>query len=100
MALYGRTGTITAHPGQREALAQALLGSTAEGMPGCRLYLVATSEEQPDSLFITELWDSAEQHRASLQLPAVQAAIAQARPLIAGMSGHSLDIVGGIGLPR
>ncbi len=33
---------------------------------------------------MTEVWDSRDNHMASLKLPAVQAAIAKARPIIAG----------------
>ena len=36
------------------------------------------------TLWITEVWDSQDSHKASLALPAVQAAIARGRPLIAG----------------
>ena len=38
----------------------------------------------PDALWITEVWDNRDNHMASLKLPAVQAAIAKARPIIAG----------------
>lgn len=38
----------------------------------------------PDAIWITEVWDSPELHRASLALPSVQAAIAKARPMITG----------------
>lgn len=46
------------------------------------------------------MWDSKESHMASLKLPAVQAAIAGGRPLIAGF-GNRFETapVGGTGLP-
>ena len=43
------------------------------------------SEDEPDTVFVAELWESAEAHRASLSLPSVQAAIAEARPLLSGV---------------
>jgi quinol monooxygenase YgiN len=51
-------------------------------------------------LWITEVWDSRDSHAASLQLPAVQAAIAKGRPMIAGF-GQRFETVplGGAGLP-
>ena len=53
----------------------------------------------PDGLWITEVWDNEESHRASLQLPAVQAAIAKGRPLIAGFSNRvETTPMGGVGL--
>jgi quinol monooxygenase YgiN len=69
--------------GQRQALLDILLGSTG-AMPGCLSYVVALDPTDPDGLWITEVWDDAGSHRASLGLPAVQAAIRRARPLLAG----------------
>jgi quinol monooxygenase YgiN len=45
------------------------------------------------------VWESQAQHKASLQLPAVQAAIAKGRPLIAGF-GTRVETapIGGHGL--
>lgn len=83
-AMYGLIGKMTATPGARAALAAILLDGVA-GMPGCLSYIVAEDPADPDVLWITEAWESQEAHRASLSLPSVQAAIAQGRPLIAGM---------------
>jgi quinol monooxygenase YgiN len=97
MDLYARQGRIVATPGERDRLA-AILGEGTGGMPGCRLYLVLTDAEDADAILITEVWDSPDQHAASLQLPAVQAAIARARPLIAGIEGRALGVVSAAGL--
>ena len=82
--MYGLIGKMTAQAGQGAALAQVLLEGVS-GMPGCLSYVVAADPADADVLWITEVWDSAESHRASLSLPAVQAAIARGRPMIAGM---------------
>ena len=97
--MYGLIGKIRAKPGQREALAAILMESTSGGMPGCKAYIVANDATDTDAIWITEVWDNADSHRASLQLPQVQAAITRARPMIAGFDEHH-DIVplGGIGL--
>jgi len=69
-------------------------------MPGCLSYIIAGDPAEPDALWITEVWDSVESHRASLNLPAVQAAIAKGRPLIAGFSNRTeTSPIGGYGLP-
>ncbi len=81
--MYGLIGKIIATDGKRDELAQILLNGTAE-MPGCRSYVVAMDAENPNALWITEVWESQEAHTASLSLPAVQQAIAQGRPFIAG----------------
>lgn len=99
MFVYGLIGKMNAIPGQRDALAAILLEGT-DAMPGCRSYIVARDPADPDGLWITEVWDSAESHRASLALPAVQAAITKGRPLIAGFSNRvELEPIGGVGLP-
>ena len=86
MSLYGRYGTIRAKPGQRDALLAVLgAGSAASSMPGCRLYLVGAVVDDPDAIAVTEVWDDAAAHRASLSLDSVRETIAKARPLIAGM---------------
>ena len=102
MTLYGRLGTITAQAGQREALLELLLGmaAVADGMPGCHLYLIGRSEDNSDDIVITEGWDSAEAHAASLRLPGVIETIGKARPLIASMSGSGFTLLGGIGMPN
>lgn len=96
--MYGLIGKMLAVPGSRDALAAALLEGTGE-MPGCLSYVVATDPSDADALWITEVWDSVESHRASLQLPAVRAAIAKGRPLIAGFGErHETTPLGGAGL--
>ncbi|MBV7408332.1 putative quinol monooxygenase [Maritimibacter sp. DP1N21-5] len=83
--MHGLIGKFIAKEGEGAALA-AILSENAGGMmPGCRSYIVAQDATEPDHIWVTEVWDSAEAHRASLGLPSVQDAIARARPIIAGM---------------
>jgi quinol monooxygenase YgiN len=98
--MYGLIGKMTAVTGQRDALAAALLEGTG-AMPGCLSYVIANDPADPDSLWITEVWDSQASHQASLQLPEVKAAIAKGRPLIAGFSNRvETAPIGGVGLLR
>ena len=98
--MYGLIGKLTATPGDRDTL-QAILLENDGGMPGCLSYIIAQDPADPDSLWITEVWDDEASHKASLGLPAVQRAIAKARPLIAGFSNRVVTTpVGGIGLTR
>jgi len=55
--MYGLIGRIKAQPGKRAALAAILLGSTSS-MPGCLNYIVAEDLADPDSLIVTDAWDS------------------------------------------
>lgn len=96
--MYGLIGKMTATPGNRDALVAILLDGTT-AMPGCLSYVVAQDPADADAIWITEVWDSEASHKGSLALPAVQAAIARARPLIAGFSDRVMTTpVGGVGL--
>ena len=98
VAMYGLIGKMTATAGQRDALAAILLDGTG-AMPGCLSYIIATDPAEADALWITEVWDNQESHKASLKLPEVQAAIAKGRPLIAGFSNRVETVpLGGHGL--
>ena len=87
-------------PGKRDALAAILLEGTGT-MPGCLSYVIATDPADADALWITEVWESAASHQASLTLPAVQAAITKGRPLIASFSNRVETVpIGGYGLRK
>ena len=96
--MYGLIGKMLVVPGHRDELVEILLDGVS-GMPGCRSYVVATDPTNPDAIWITELWDSAAMHQASLSLPSVQAAIAKGRKLIAGFGERFETVpVGGHGV--
>ena len=98
--MYGLIGRVLAVPGKRDELA-AILVPGEGGMPGCLGYVVAEDPANSDALWVTEVWVDQAAHRASLQLPAVQAAIAKGRPLIAGFDNRTeTQVLGGIGLPK
>jgi quinol monooxygenase YgiN len=97
--MYGLISKLKAIPGQRDALTEILLAGAAS-MPGCLSYVAATDHPTDgDAIWITEVWESQALHQASLTLPAVQQAIAQGRPLIAGF-GERFETtpIGGHGL--
>ena len=98
--MYGLIGRMLAQPGQRDALRDTMLeGMAGAPMPGCISYVIAEDPENPEALWITEVWDSAESHQASLQLESVQTTIGRARPLIAGMDSRTeTRPVGGVGI--
>jgi quinol monooxygenase YgiN len=96
--MYGLIGRIKAVAGKRDELASVLVQDDG-GMPGCLSYVVAEDPNDLDALWVTEVWVDQAAHRASLQLPAVQAAIAKGRPLIAGFDNRvETNVLGGIGL--
>jgi quinol monooxygenase YgiN len=96
--MYGLITKMVTVPGQREALIAILLGGVS-GMPGCLSYVVAKDRVDANAIWITEVWDSEQSHRAALSLPAVQGAIARGKPLIAGFGDRAVtEPAGGHGL--
>ena len=97
---YGRFGKLVTRPGQRDALVTLLLRDVERLREfGCDLYVVQTAAEHPDADWVTEVWTSPEAHRASLHLPSVKQAIAEAMPLLSGeFESFEFEVVGGLGL--
>ena len=93
---FANAGTLGAAPGKRDELvAQLTKRSDLLRDHGCRLYEVGVSEDDPDTVFVIELWESRAAHTASLDLPEVRASIDSARPLLSGtFGGFRFDVVG------
>jgi quinol monooxygenase YgiN len=92
-------GRLAAKPGKRDELLAILLeSSNADVLPGCRLYVVAVDEQDPDGVWATEIWDSEEAHSASLQIGSVRERIGRAMPLVetSGIRQQRLDARSGI----
>jgi len=96
---YGLFGGFRAQPGKRDQLENLLLeaASLLGGNPACLVYVVGTSEE-PEVVWVSEVWADREAHAASLDPDDVQALIEQARPLIDGAVGRTeFNVSGGKG---
>lgn len=101
MSRYGLCGIMTAQPGQRDALLALLLEAAhlVADAPGCEVWIVNTLADDPDAIWITEVWRSEADHAASLTGDGVKEIIGRARPLIAGFGERFvLQPVGGKGL--
>lgn len=98
---YGLVTKLLARPGRRHALADCLL-QAAELLgrdPSCIHYVVSTSDE-PEAVWVSEVWTDRAAHDASLESEDIRAVVAQGRPLIANVSEQtSLAVLGGVGLP-
>lgn len=93
---YANVGRLGVQPGRRDDVVAILTRHNPElAAAGCLSYEVGVSFEDPDAVFVSELWESQTAHHESLQLPSVQAAIAEAGPLLSGdMSGHAFNVAG------
>jgi quinol monooxygenase YgiN len=79
----------------------AILLSGVDGLraAGCRLYVVGVPDDDDNIIWVTEVWESKEQHDASLQLPETRAAIGAAMPMLTGeFTRQELTLLGGLGV--
>ena len=104
MSRVGYYVKFTARAGQRDALVGRLLRAAelAGKAAGCELYIVNTAVAEADVVWVTEVWGSAADHRASLEGLATEegrALIAETLALLAGPPERT-DVlpVGGKGL--
>jgi quinol monooxygenase YgiN len=101
MSKYGLYGKFTVKNGDRDTLVDILL-EAADAMKEwveCELYLVSISEDEPNSVFVYEIWSDETAHQASLKQETTQNLIQRARPMITGMERIStLNTIGGKGI--
>lgn len=93
---FANVGRLGVKPGRRDELIEILIRPSGEMREfGCLLYEVGVNDDDPDAVFVSELWESAEAHAASLRLDSVRASIAEAMPLLSGdMGGYRFDVIG------
>lgn len=101
MKKYLLHGKLSAKPGESEKLSDVLLRASeaVSQVKGCKLYAISNDPADPDSIWITEIWDSKEDHDNSLKLEATKTLVMQAMPLINGQprKGQELVVLGGLG---
>jgi|ERR1035437_7486661 quinol monooxygenase YgiN len=93
---FANAATLGVVPGKRDELVAHLTRrSDTLSQIGCLAYEVGVSDDDLDTVFVVEFWESAEAHQASLALPEVQASIAAARPFLSGaFGGLRFNVVG------
>jgi len=79
--MYGLIVKLTVAAGKREEMI-GILKESAASLPGCFSYVVAKDSAEENVLWVTEVWDSATSHDASLSLPSVKNAIPQAKKIV------------------
>lgn len=101
MSKYLLQGKLTAKQGHRDELSAILIEASKllESAQGCRLYVVGYDKYDNNSVFITEIWDSKQNHDDSLKVEGVRELIMKAMPLLDGQpsKGQEIEILGGIG---
>ena len=99
MTRVARYGRATAKTGHGEELAKILLAAAAamEDDPGCELYLVSREADDPDQIWVTELWRSQADLDASLEKIRGSDDVAAVMAIVADFEMIELDLLGGKG---
>ncbi|TCN26518.1 putative quinol monooxygenase [Mesobacillus foraminis] len=101
MGKFGLFGKFTVKEGERGTLVDILLeaAESMENLDECEIYLVSTSEGEPNTVYVYEVWSNEDAHQASLTLEVTQTLIQRAKPIITGMERiNTLIARGGKGI--
>ncbi len=102
MYKYGLHGWLKSTEGNAHVLADIMLraASLMKTAKGCQLYIVSTDENDKNMIWITEVWDSKEDHTNSLSIEGVKELISEALPILDGApeKGQELTVLGGNGI--
>lgn len=102
MTKYFFHGKLTAKQGSGKQLSSILLQASQliSEVEGCQVYLISKDPQDEEATWVTEVWDSKEDHDNSLKLENVRALIGQAMPILDGMpqKGQELEVLGGLGI--
>lgn len=100
--MYLLHGKLTAKPEKAEELANILLKASklVSTAKGCKLYVISKDKNDVNSVYVTEIWDTKEDHDNSLNVEGVRELIMTAMPILDGQltKGQELEILGGAGL--
>lgn len=93
---------LKAKEGKADELVSILLqaSESVSSAKGCHLYIVSKDSQDENTIWITEVWDTKEDHDASLQNEEVRKLISKGMPLIDGQpeGGSEFKVMGGAGL--
>ncbi|MCH8495674.1 MAG: antibiotic biosynthesis monooxygenase [Balneolales bacterium] len=102
MSKYLLHGKLTAKQGHRDDLAAILIDASklVSTAKGCNLYVIGKDETDSNSVYITEIWNSKEDHDNSLKVDGVRELIMKAMPLLDGQpsKGQEIEVLGGTGI--
>ena len=95
-------GKLTAKQGEANQLAEILIEASQliKTAKGCNLYVVSKDSANQSDVWVTEIWNTKEDHDNSLSVPGVKELIGHAMPILEGMpaKGQELEMIGGHGI--
>lgn len=90
---FGLVTKINALPGKHSQLVEVLQGVTqlAFRIPGCMYYVVSNVSADPDSVFITEFWDTRASQQSAFAMAGIHEVMVQAQVLTRDFQQHELQ---------
>lgn len=82
--MFSVYGKMTAQPGQRDVLIQAFKDMLDGGIPGLELCSINAALDDPDTLWLTQLWSDKAAHDAGTHSDRVVSATRHIMSLVAG----------------
>ncbi|MEL3963139.1 putative quinol monooxygenase [Lysinibacillus endophyticus] len=101
MNKFSLLNRFTVQESEKENMINILLeaAQSIKNLDECEIYLVNTSENEPNTVYDFEVWTNESAHQASLSLEVTQTLISLAKPIITGMERIStLTTLGGKGI--
>ena len=100
---YALLNKLTAKPGQRQQVVDILLesGRLFDDNSDCLQYVVSESTDDPNVIWVTDLWTGQDAHAKALENPELRPFVEKSLPMLEGMP-EQIEIrpVGGKGLPQ
>ncbi len=100
--MYLLHGKLNAKTGYTDELANILLEASklVSTAKGCKLYVISKDQSDSNAIYVTEIWDSKDDHDNSLKVEGVRELIMKAMPILDGQptKGQELEILGGAGI--
>ena len=102
MSQYLLHGKLTAKLGHKDELAKLMLEASMlmAKAKGCILYIVGLGKNDVNSVYITEIWETEQDHDESLNYSGVRELIKKVMPILEEMpkKGQEINILGGKGV--
>ena len=101
MSKFSIFGKFIVQEGKQDTMVEILLeaAESMNNLDDCEIYLVSTSDKEPNCVYVYEVWSNEHAHQASLTLESTQTLISHAKPIITRMERIStLKTKGGKGI--
>ena len=98
---YALINKMTTKPGKRDEVLTILLeaGKPFADNPACIFYLVYIDMQDPNTIWVEDLWTNKDDHTAAMSSPEMRSFITQCMPLLEGMPEQiPVELAGGKGL--